>query len=785
MTLGRSASRPDRDPPANGDDDRRSGIVRFALAALVIGAVAVAGLGITRLDVDTQASSFVPGDDEAAQGWQELQERFGGDPILVLVSTDEPGGLLDPGPLETLVQLEGRLAGTADVAVVYGPGSVLNQVAGRAQELILELTGQRDALRQQAETAARDAGADEAAIGAAGDEAVADFDVRYGSLLVEALPAGLPTLRNGSFARAVALDADGRVRSSLRWVLPDPTHAAVYVRPREGLSQDAVASLVDAVEAQIAEAGLDDVTLVSGSPVIAAGLGDQIRDEAPRLAVASVVAVAIAFAFFGPGRGVRRLRPLLAGLAGSAVVLGIVGWTGAAVSVGVLAFLPTILGVGTDFPIYAATSTRRHVIVAATAAAAGFASMALSPMPFVREFGILLACGVLATAAMGLLLVRRDADASAASGLRPTGDRSRSSGRRRGIAAALVVAGVAGWLAFPAIGAETRPQALASGVTELDEATEAESILGASGELAVRLQAIGTERDAIDPETLAWFREAEAAIVTTLGDRLRPVVTPERLFGFLGDDPTDDQVDAAIRLVPGYLSRAVVPPDQREAIASFGLRLGDLDEQRALIEDLEDVLPAPPGGTRASVDGLPVVAARAVDLTAGTRVLPSLVGIAAFGAVVLLGLGDRRSAVVAIGSAIVSTGLGATVLWAVGRDLSPLALSLGSLSVAVGGEFALVARERLLRGEASPFRPVVVAAVTSVAGFVAMTVSSLVLLREFAAVLAGSVVIAALVGCTLAWATTLPPAAPDDDPTAGPPRRRHAPSDTDPTPVPA
>lgn len=781
---GRSAPRPVQD----GSPRRRSTAARLALAAIATGAVVLAGLGATRLEVDTQASSFVPGDDDAARGWQELQEGFGGDPIVVIVSTGEPGGLLDPGALETLVQLEGRLAAANDVAVVYGPGSVLNQVAGRAQELILELTGQRDALRQTAEEAARAAGDDEAAIAAAGAEAVADFDVRYGSLLVEALPAGLPTLRNGAFARAVALDEEGQVRSSLRWVLPDPTHAAVYIRPREGLSQDAVADLVDTVDARIADADLTDVALVSGSPVIAAGLADQIRDEAPRLAVASIVAVSLAFFLFGPGRRHRRLLPLVAGLAGSALVLGVLGWIGAAVSVGVLAFLPTILGVGTDFPIYAATATRRHVIVSATAAAAGFASMALSPMPFVRQFGILLACGVLATAAVGLLVVRRDVPAAEPTTVRPAATRS-APRSRRWVAAALVVIGAAGWLAFPAIGAETRPQALASGVTELDQASEAESVLGASGELAVRLQAVGTERDAIDPETLAWFREAEGAIVTSLGDRLRPVVTPERLFGFLGLDPTDAQVDAAIRLVPGYLSRSVVTPDQSEAIASFGLRLGDLDAQRDLIDDLEAVLPAPPSGTRASVDGLPVVAARAVDLTAGTRVLPSLVGIAAFGAVVLVGLRDRSSALVAIASAIVSTGLGATLLWAIGRDLSPLALSLGSLSVAVGGEFALIARDRIRRGVPSPFRPILVAATTSVAGFAAMSASSLVLLREFAAVLAGSVVLAALVGCTLAWATTTHAPASDADPfgpsNAGDRADVRSLSDTDEAPVPA
>lgn len=726
---------------------------------------ALAVVGLLRVDIDTRASSFVPGDDPTVEGWNELQRAFGGDPIVALVASPDERGLLAPGTIQEVLGLEGRFAGLDDVAVVYGPGTILNQIAGQAQDVILELTAQRDALRAQAETEARDAGLNDSEIAAAGAAAVEDFDLRYGTLLIEAVPAGLPTLNNGAFAEAVALFDDGSVRPSFSWVLPDRDHGAIYIRPREGLSQDEISDLVDAVDGLVADSALADDAEITGSPVIAAGLADQIRADIPALAGASVAAVALAFLLVGRGSLVRRLVPLAYGLAGSGLVLAMAGWSGIALSIGVLAFLPTILGVGTDFPIYALDGRLRHVAVAAVAAAVGFASMAASPVPFVRQYGLLLAAGVLATTALAIIAVRRrDAADDRQRNAAGTGPQDLASARRAPVSVdrrvrlglgALGVIAALGWATVPGQGIETRPQALAEGVEVLDGAERAEAALGASGEMVVRLQ--GTE--IVTAEVLDWFRRAEQAIVTSHGDQLRPIITPDRLLAFLGPEPTSVQITAALDLVPGYLLRSIITPDRSQAIASFGLRLGDLEAQRDLVDDVRTLLPDPPAGTTVTTDGLPVVAARAVDLLSGRHVLPSVLGIAGFGLVVAVGLRDKRAWMLGVASAAVSTGIGALVVTASGRDLSPLSLSLGSLAVAVGGEFALVIRERIRSGSADPYRPVFAATVTSVAGFAVLAASSLEMLREFAVVLTGSVVIAAGCGAVLAWATTSVPLA--------------------------
>ena len=139
---------------------------------------------------------------------------------------------------------------------------------------------------------------------------------------------------------------------------------------------------------------------------------------------------------------------------------------------------------------------------------------------------------------------------------------------------------------------ESRPDRLAEGLPALADARRAEAVLGASGEVAVRVRA----DDVVSPEMLAWFRAAEDALVAPSGTALRPVVSPLRLLSWLGEDATPAQIDAALRILPRYLVGASVRSDRREAVASYGLPLGDLDDQSELLGRMRAALPAAPAG---------------------------------------------------------------------------------------------------------------------------------------------------------------------------------------------
>lgn len=95
-------------------------------------------------------------------------------------------------------------------------------------------------------------------------------------------------------------------------------------------------------------------------------------------------------------------------------------------------------------------------------------------------------------------------------------------------------------------------------------------------------------------------------------------------------------------------------------------------------------------------------------------------------------------------------GWGALLLGLLDVGLSPLTVGLGSLTTAVGAEFTLFVLERRAAGEARPWPGVVAAALTSAAGFAALTVSRLDVLREFGMVLAASVLLALLAAWVVA-----------------------------------
>jgi predicted RND superfamily exporter protein len=773
--------------------------VAGALAAVA----AATGLGLTRLEVDTAIGSLLPTGDAAVTQWEQTQASFGADPVVVLVETDTPGALLNPDSVKRMVALESTLAALPNVAVVYGPGTTLNQIAVQINELLLSITARRDGLRAEAVEAAKAAGKSPAEAEAAGRAAVAAYEERYGALVAAGLPLGLPSVSNPTFNRTVFFDAEGRTKAQLRWIVPDDRHAAVYVRPREGLDQESTDRLVHAVRAEARQAWVlqqpppgptahrTSVT-VTGAPVLVAALGAEVRRELPGLGLVALAAVAVAFLLaHRPGRThfLRRLAPLVLGLGATAVVLGFFGLRGRPLSLGMLAFLPVMLGVGSDMPIQAAYPANRRILVAATAAsAAGFAALVLSPLPFVRDLGLALAAGVLVSTALALVWCGAPAEPVPSTGVRlpeyggkgtpvatsrpaqatgvrlpeyggkatPVQGGDPISGSRKVVLA--VAGGVAalGWVLLPSIPVEARPERLARGLPALADARRAEAVLGASGEVAVRVRA----SDVVSPEMLAWFRSSEEAVIAPFGDRLRPVVSPLRLLSWLGPDATSAQIDAALRILPRYLVGASVRSDRQEAVASYGLPLGDLGEQTDLLKRIRAALPAPPAGAEVTITGLPVVASRGYDLLSAGRLTGSLAGPLAAGAVLLALVARRRHALLATAAALLAVGWGALALRVTGVDLTPLTVGIGSLTAAVGCEFTLFTLERRAAGEERAFRGAATAAATAAAGFAALAVSRLDVLAGFGLVLAGSVLLALLAAALLSPAA--PPGRPAD-----------------------
>ncbi|GAA3239466.1 hypothetical protein GCM10017691_40670 [Pseudonocardia petroleophila] len=708
---------------------------------LVVGLVGAVLLGLLRLRVDTGVNSVVVPDDPAAVALTEVGSSFGGDPVVVLLESAQPRQLLSGDALPALLKLEGQLARTPDVAAVYGPATVLNQVAGRAQELLAELSGYRDGVRAAAAERVTAEGGTDAAAQAAAAAAVAEFDQRYGTLIVQGLPGGLPTLRNDEFVNSVIFGDGGEPRPQWRFVVPEASAVAVLVRPRQNLDQAGVERLVADVRGAVTASGLDtERVTVSGVPAVAAALGDRVRTEVPLLGGIALLAVGAWFLAVRWTERRHRVLPLAATAVGTVITLGIFGWVDRPLSLGVIAFLPVLIGVGSDFTTYLTTgASRRLVLVVGAATAASFGALAVSPIPTVRDLGVTLAVGISVAVITGVAVTWRRSVPAAAEPEPAHTPAPRGSMRTRIVAgaAAVVLAG-AGWFALADLPLRADLQSFAGGLSVVDDAEHVEDLLGSSGEFTILLSGGG----AATPEALEWMRAAEEAVITVEGDRLRPIISPPGLLGFLGETPTDGQLTSALRLLPRYLTGSVINSDRSLAVITFGTRLDDAEQLLDLRESVRSVLPPPPAGMQVELTGLPMVAVGSYETISADRYLANVLGIVVAGLVLALGLRKRSDAALAVIAAALATGWGLAAVWVAGIGLTPVTIAIGSLTAAVGCEFTVLAAEAARRNDRSLHRAVLLAAAASATGYAVLMFSKLSVVAQFGLLLAVSVGVA-------------------------------------------
>jgi predicted RND superfamily exporter protein len=710
--------------------------------------------GLLRVQVETGVEEFVPRDDPYVRTTSEVAERFGGDPIVVLLESAKPHDLLSKEQLPTLLRLEGELASLPDVAAVYGPGTVLNQIAGQAQDLLAELAGYRDGLRSRAEAAARTSGAAAADVATAGKRATRDFDERYAALLGQGMPGGLPTLHNQAFVDRVIFNDAGDPRPRWDFLVPRSDAVAILVRPEASLRQSETERLVAAVDATVSDSDLavEDAT-VTGIPAVVAALGEQIRREIPLLGGIAVLAVGAWFLLTGWTRRRYRLLPLAASLLGTACTLALAGWLGHSLALTAVAFLPVLLGIGSDFMTYLHRGVgTRTVLAAALASAAGFCALAVAPVPAVADLGVSLAVGLVITVTASLALQRwlpAEADPAGFASGPPLATRPAVSRRIRvGLVGAVLLAATAGWALLPTLSMQSDFRSLASNLDEYDDAQRIERVMGASGEVVVALRG----DDVLTGETIGWMDAARREIITRHGDSLKPVISPPEVLDFLGARPTDAQVAAALRLLPSYLSASVVTPERDMAVMTYGVDLDDVGRLGELRDYLGAVAAGAPGSVDVELAGLPMVAVSAHQALQQDRLLTAVLGVLAAGAILLLLLPRRSVALLAMVSAAAASGLVMLGMVVTGLALTPMTAGLGSLTAAVACEFTVVLAHAHRVGDRRIRRAVDLAAAASATGYSVLALSDLGLIRGFGLLLALTVVVALGVSRLLVWA---------------------------------
>ena len=816
-------------------------VIALAVLVALIGAV-----GALSLEPDRDPDSLVDSGSETFAATEDFYERFGDEPVRILVRGDLQGLMLT-SDLGQLVALEGCLSGNVDqgrvfgeeqpapavcerlaeeggVEVVFGPGTFLNQTAITAQTILDEQRAATDRRARQAAQAAaleaRQAGAPKAEQLAQAQAAAQAVQAEFQDQLLQAAARyglrGIPTIDDPTYVSTVVFDPNqpaGTPKARFNFLFPSREAAMITVRLEPELSQAERERTISLMRDAVADPAFDLRSgdyVVSGVPVIFDGLALQVsRDIFVLLAIALVVMAITLTIVFGPPL---RLLPLGVALAAIGATFGLLALVGGSLTMASIAVLPILIGLAVDYAIQfqarfrealesGSTAPRAAVEaahyggpvigVAMLATVAGFAVLALSPIPMVRGFGALLVAGVaiafafattagLAALSMagrpGAATQRRLPGGSALAGMRArtAAAGARLSGWGRGalalsvgspgkVLAAAAVLAVAGWIA----GTRTElvsdvRQLLPASLPELRDVDELEEVTGQSGDVYVTVDA----PDLTDPELIAWMSEFEQrtlarhgyeAEVTSCQDddvELCPGTTLATIF--TGQQaPTRAQISSLLDLLPEYFSRAVVSreegSDAGTALIGFGIRVQPLDDQEALIDDIRAQLDPPgseldpPPGVEAEVVGLPVLAADANAALDGNRYVLTGVGLLVVALALLLVYRSFARALVPLIPIVLATGWSSLVVEAAGVPLNPMSATLGALVIAISTEFSVILAARfheeraaghplgeaLRRTYAHTGAAVAASGVTAIAGFAVLVFADARMLQDF------------------------------------------------------
>ena len=764
------------------------GVSRHPLPVLGVTAVLALGGAVLALRLDTSAatSTLVNRGSDTYRDTERFKQDFGGEAILVMVHGDVQKTVLT-SDLGRLIRLEGCLSGNvpdtgrglgslppvcrqiADLhpaKVVYGPGTFINTAVNQIRDQLSKQAGQSQVQAQRAAEAARrlskrrgDPPAEQRRLAEAAARVVQSKFVS--DILRQALRYGIsgpPSISDPGFVSALVFDRTtgqtGVPKSRFAYLFPSKNAALIQIRLRPDLTDAEQQRAIDLIRTATGEKVFQPKRgakyIVTGVPVVAAGLADAVRSSIFVLLGAALVLMAGTLALVFNAR--LRLLPLALALAAAAMTFGALSLAGGDLTMASIAALPVLIGLAVDYAIQfqaryneaaargepepaaaAAVAGGPTILTAGLATATGFLVLLLSPVPMVRGFGLLLVVGIILALASALCagfaalarFQRPPAEGGRVAALRAhprvhaTGewlaDRSwRTLGfslsrPRRVLAIGLAVAVVG-------LALDTQNEVVSDvrdlvpqNLQALKDVNTLQEETGVSGEIDVTIRA----DDITDPKVIAWmtrfqdqvlrahgFRPGKRCTQTRNAPELCPALSLPDLFSASGSG--QGQVRQLLDAVPAYFSQGVVTADRKTANLAFGIRLMPLDQQKDVVDDIKSRL-RPPDGVEASVVGLPVLAAEANGALSSPwrRGLTLLAALAGVFLVLLAARRSLREAAVPLIPIALATGWSGLVLFVLGLlpgpfevDLNPMSVTLSALVIAISTEFSVLLSSR-------------------------------------------------------------------------------------------
>jgi hydrophobe/amphiphile efflux-3 (HAE3) family protein len=788
----------------------RLGKYWYAVLALIVAITGLLSFGLRQLDFATGQDSYLNPDSQIALDNVEFQEDFGGEAIVVLFRGAEGrdvSDLFEGDNLEQLRRVEQELREIPEVYAVVSPLTSLTW----SDRIVGEGVG-TDALLSALEREPTEEG-----------KAARQADIEVTLARLAGVPADERVLDNPAWIDFLLFDNTGftvddgtvvappdderTVRLSLRSTFADLDTAVGGVLIEGNADLDELSAGTDAAVEIMASAELDGFEIVTtGSPVYLGAINDYLQGGMLTLGAAALLLMAVVLLLMFRVRW--RLLPLLAVLIGVVWAFAILGLVGIDLSLVTISGLPILIGVGIDFAIQVHNRVEEEVVldrqahpmsetlsnlapplIAATISGVlAFLALQISQVPMLRDFGVMLAIGIVVLLVMGIVLP------TAILGIReyrvPTSHRGTSRVERvvvrlgsapQWTVIPMVIGSIALFIGGIALEGNFSIESDPQKWIDQDSQTiaDVETLQGDTGfstTLGILVEANNVlaqpVADVVHEFTLDAEDRDEVVTSSSLAGTVSKLIA---VPGATRVPPRDVDLQAAAEVLPADIERVLLAEDRTRTQINLRLAEAGLEERAVLVAGLErrldelieeaDVpadsilLEALPEGTppmRAVPSGLAVVGIGLLENLSANRATLTYLGLALAALWLLIRFRSLSRALLTLVPIGLAVGTSSVVVAVFDITLSPITTVSGPLVIAACTEFSVLIMGRYLeerqRGldaqQASDEaagrtgRAFFTSAVTTICGFAVLIGSALPLLRDFGIIVTLNVAVA-------------------------------------------
>ncbi|MGK2928874.1 MAG: efflux RND transporter permease subunit [Acidimicrobiales bacterium] len=782
----------------------------YVVVALAVAITGLLSFGLQQLEFATGQDSYLNSDSQIAIDNVAFQDDFGGETLILLFSADEGYDVTDlfaEDNLAELERLEDELRQIPEVYSVLAPPTAV----GYSEAIVESGAGTNallGAIEREPDEEAKAIRQADVALTLSRLTAIEDQELPNPAW-TEFLLFDNTGYTEGDDGVTAPADADRSIRGSLRTTFPNQQTALGGVLLTGNADLDTLSAGTEAVVEIMETAELEGFDVITtGSPVFLAEINDYLQGGMLTLGAAALLVMAVVLVLLFRVRW--RLLPLLAVTIGVAWSFALLGLIDVDLSLVTISGLPILIGLGIDFAIQIHNRVEEEVVldsdehpmsetlanlgpallVATVSGAVAFLALQVSQVPMIRDFGVMLAVGIVVLVIVGIVVP------TALLGIReyriPTSHRGESRVERVVVklgslparaALPLVIVSIALFIGGIALEGSFKIESDPLRWIDQDSPTVAdvdtlEAETGISSTMGILVESNNVLAQDVSNVINEFTLDAEATDEVVATSSL--VNTIAKIIAIPGTTPlapTSADLEAAAEVLPPDIERILLSPDRTTTQVNLRLAPGSLDDRAVLVEHLESDLES-----RIAALDLPddsVLRTGLEEDEPSIRAIPA--GIAVVGVGLLENLSANRAVLTYLGLALVAlwlliryrsvpralltlvpiglaVGTSSVIVGAFGLTLSPLTTVSGPLVVASCTEFSVLILARYLeerqaglnaneasdRAAGRTGRAFFTSAVTTIGGFAVLIGSALPLLRDFGIIVTLNVTVALL-----------------------------------------